>query len=131
MKLPAAAAAIYRGGLRSPYFDIALRSLVVLTGFSVLAACSAVRSCPETSFAFTHQPSAYYGPGQYFSVCPTDGEPIRCHHYHRHWVCAKEGTLFWDRNLESAARSACDCPPLPGTLPAAPAVSQNPDQRVF
>jgi hypothetical protein len=95
------------------------------------AACTFSPACPETPFVFRHEPSDYYGAGQFFAVCPAAGGTIRCYHYHRHWVCEKEGTLFWDRNLETAARSACGCPPLPETLPATPAVSGNPDQRVF
>jgi hypothetical protein len=131
MKLPASADATRLGRFISPNFGRALKGLMTLATLGALAACTAVRPCTETPFAFTHQPSNYHGAGQYFSVCPTDGEPIRCYHYHRHWICAKEDTLFWDRNLETAARSACGCPPLPGTRPASPAISENPDQRVF
>jgi hypothetical protein len=93
--------------------------------------CSSGPSCPDRLFVFRHEPSDYYGAGQFFATCPSDGEAIRCYHYHRHWICEKADTLFWDRNLESAARSACGCPPLPETLPASPAVSENPEQRVF
>ena len=95
------------------------------------AACTTSGACPQTPFVFRHAPSDYYGAGQFFADCPKDGAPIRCYHYHRHWICEKAGTLFWDRNLETAARSACGCPPLPETLPASPAVSDNPDQRVY
>lgn len=111
-----------RGGLR------------VLLGLALAwgaAACTSGPACPETPFAFRHEPSDYYGAGQFFADCPAGGAGVRCYHYHRHWICEKEGSLFWDRNLETAARSACGCPPLPETLPAAPAVSGNPAQRVF
>jgi hypothetical protein len=80
---------------------------------------------------FTHKPSDYYGSGEYFSSCPRETTQIRCYHYHRHWVCQKGDTLYWDRNLDSAARAACGCPLQPGTVPASPAVSKNPENRIF
>ena len=68
-------------------------ALVLLAAATTLAvaACSPVLPCPETPLVFTHQPSDYYGPGTFFLSCPTDGRTIRCHHYHRHWICGKDG----------------------------------------
>jgi hypothetical protein len=71
---------------------------------------------------FEHRPSEYYGPGEYFATCP-EGEIIRCYHYHRHWVCEKDDILYWDRNMESAARISCNCKLPPDTAPASPAIS--------
>ena len=78
--------------------------------------------------AFEHKPSDYYGSGQYFMNCPEEGIRIRCYHYHRHWVCEKGDTLFWDRRLESAARTACGCD-LPSDT--APATSGKPQNDIF
>ncbi|MEW5724187.1 MAG: hypothetical protein AB1896_13845 [Thermodesulfobacteriota bacterium] len=64
-------------------------------------------------------------------VCPEDGAPIRCHKYHWHWVCRKGDTLYWDRRLDTAARAACGCPPLPGVAPATPAVSGPPHEGLI
>jgi hypothetical protein len=87
--------------------------------------------CQDPAVAFRHEPSDYYGSGQYFTQCPDNGQEIRCYHYHRHWVCEKENTLYWDRNLESAARAACSCPLPPDTQPAAPAVTEKPVKRIY
>jgi hypothetical protein len=56
---------------------------------------------------------------------------IRCYHYHRHWVCEKGEWLYWDRNLDSAARVACGCALPTGTAPSAPAVTKQPAERVY
>jgi hypothetical protein len=87
--------------------------------------------CSDPAVTFRHEPSDYYGSGQFFSQCPADLQPIRCYHYHRHWVCEKQDTLYWDRNLQSAARAACRCPLPQQTRPAAPAVTQKPAKRIF
>jgi hypothetical protein len=85
--------------------------------------------CEDKNIAFKHIPSTYYGSGEYFSDCPGSADHIRCYHYHRHWICEKDETYYWDRNLESAARAACDCS-LPDTVkPSAPAVSKKPETR--
>lgn len=86
--------------------------------------------CDDKVVPFTHEPSDYYGSGEYFATCPETDVQIRCYHYHRHWVCEKEETYFWDRNLESAARIACGCSLPEGVAPASPAVSTNPDTRI-
>jgi len=80
---------------------------------------------------FEHKPSDYYGPGEYFLTCPDSGLRIRCYHYHRHWVCEKGETLYWDRCLESAARTACNCPLPEDTRPASPAISGKPKEGIF
>jgi hypothetical protein len=105
--------------------------------FSILAATVFLNSlsfgweCDDGGVEFTHKPSDYYGPGEYFSSCPRETAQIRCYHYHRHWICQKGDTLYWDRNLDSAARAACNCPLPPGTAPSSPAVSKNPEKRIF
>lgn len=85
--------------------------------------------CEDDSVSFTHRPSDYYGSGAYLAVCPKIDVQIRCYHYHRHWVCQKEETFYWDRNLASAARTACDCPLPEGVAPSSPAVSIEPETR--
>ena len=129
--MPPVSGAARGGPYGHPFPDRAMRVTAIFILTVVLSGCISGFSCPETPFVFAQRPSDYYGPGQFFSRCPGDGEPIRCYHYHRHWICERGDTLYWDRNLESAARSACGCPPLPGTRPAAPAQSGNPDRRVF
>jgi hypothetical protein len=108
-------------GKKSPWFPVLL-FLLAIAG----ASAAADWECRDTAVSFTHKPSDYYGPGEYFASCPESGAPIRCYHYNRHWVCEKGETYYWDRNLESAARTACGCPLPPGTAPAAPAVSHKP-----
>jgi len=85
--------------------------------------------CDDAQVPFVHTPSDYYGPGEYRATCPQSGRSIRCYHYHRHWVCQKGDTFYWDRNLASAARTACGCPLPRGTAPSSPAVSKNPPTR--
>lgn len=85
--------------------------------------------CADDRVAFTHNPSDYYGSGEYLTTCPQRDETIRCYHYHRHWVCQKKAHFYWDRNLQSAARMACDCPLPEGVAPASPAISTEPDSR--
>jgi len=80
---------------------------------------------------FEHKPSDYYGSGEYFMTCPADGIRIRCYHYHRHWVCEKADTLYWDRRLETAARTACGCSLPAGVAPASPATSKKPGVKIF
>jgi len=81
---------------------------------------------------FEHKPSGYYGSGEYFMTCPDQGgERIRCYHYHRHWVCEKTDTLYWDRRLESAARTACGCNLPFDTAPASPATSGKTRENIF
>jgi hypothetical protein len=63
--------------------------------------------------------------------CPGDGVRIRCYHYHRHWVCEKGKTLYWDRRLDSAARTACGCNLPPDTMPASPATSGKPGTEII
>jgi hypothetical protein len=80
---------------------------------------------------FEHKPSEYYGPGDYFMNCSDDGVRIRCYHYHRHWICERDDTLYWDRRLESAARAACGCDLPSDTVPASPAISGRPKKEIF
>jgi len=95
-----------------------------------LAECFAWE-CNDEKIIFNHVPSQYYGSGQYFSDCPDKNECIRCYQYHRHWICEKNETYYWDRNLESAARAACGCTFPDGVKPSAPAVSKKPKTRFF
>jgi hypothetical protein len=88
-------------------------------------------TCEDAAVSFTHKPSDYYGSGEYFAVCPENGSPIRCYHYHRHWICEKGKIYYWDRNLESAARTACGCPLPTGVAPSSPAISTNPAHRII
>jgi len=81
--------------------------------------------------AFEHKPSDYYGSGEYFMTCPNEGVGIRCYHYHRHWVCEKGDTLYWDRRLESAARTACGCNLPSDTVPASPATSGKTKENII
>jgi hypothetical protein len=87
--------------------------------------------CADDAVAFAHEPSDYYGSGEYFATCPETDVQIRCYHYPRHWVCEKGDVYFWDRNLDSAARTACGCPLPDGVAPASPAVSTKPANRFF
>ena len=101
----------------------------ILVLFLLFTSSGAAWECEDVAIPFTHVPSDYYGPGEYFAECPKTGIRIRCYHYHRHWICEKEEIYYWDHNLESAARTACDCPLPPGTAPSAPAVSTKPATR--
>jgi hypothetical protein len=85
--------------------------------------------CEDESVPFTYKPSDYYGSGEYFALCPEITVQIRCYRYHRHWVCQKGTTYYWDRNLESAARTACNCHLPEGVIPASPAISKEPETR--
>jgi hypothetical protein len=85
--------------------------------------------CDIDRVPFTHRPSDYYGSGEYFATCPQSEASIRCYHYHRHWICQKNEAFYWDRNLESAARTACGCPLPQGVAPASPAISKKPATR--
>ena len=80
---------------------------------------------------FEHNPSDYYGSGEYFMTCPDQADRIRCYHYHRHWVCEKGDTLYRDRRLESAARTACGCNLPSDTVSASPATSDKPRENIF
>lgn len=93
------------------------------------AAPACAWQCGDARVVFDHHPSDYYGSGEYLSQCPASETRIRCYHYHRHWICEKGDLYFWDRNLESAARTACGCPLPDGVAPSAPAISKNPDKR--
>jgi hypothetical protein len=104
------------------------------SAFLILLICGCSNSIPAAdcrNITFEHQPSDFYGPGDYFLTCPNEQVRIRCYHYHRHWVCEKDDLLYWDRRLESAARSACDCPLPPDTVPATPATSGHPKRDIF
>ena len=81
--------------------------------------------CDDARVSFEHHPSDYYGDGEYLSQCPDDETPIRCYHYHRHWICEKGDQYYWDRNLESAARAACGC-----TLPDGVAHRHRPSRKI-
>ena len=110
------------------------RKILFLAEFLLLSVFVSVSSsyaweCEDDVVPFTHQASEYYGSGEYFAVCPETVVQIRCYHYHRHWVCEKEETFYWDRNLESAARTACDCPLREGVSPSSPAISKEPASR--
>ncbi len=97
---------------------------ILLSSFSAHA-----WECGDGRIPFIHKPSDYYGSGEYFTTCPQSDTRIRCYHYHRHWVCQKNEAFYWDRNLESAARTACECPLPEGVAPASPAISQEPKRR--
>jgi hypothetical protein len=94
-----------------------------------LSAIALAEDCGE--IVFEHQPSDYYGSGEYFMTCPAEGIRIRCYHYHRHWVCEKGDTLYWDRRLETAARTACGCSLPFDMAPASPATSGKPSGKIF
>ncbi len=110
------------------------RRILILTGLLIIPFILSVApgnawECEDEAIPFSHKPSDYYGSGEYVATCPEVDVQIRCYHYHRHWVCEKKETYFWDRNLESAARTACDCPLPDGVAPASPAVSAKPTTR--
>ncbi len=110
------------------------RQILILTGWLLVPLLICVASghaweCDLVAVPFTHKPSDYYGSGEYFATCPETDVQIRCYHYHRHWVCEKADVYFWDRNLASAARTACDCALPEGVAPASPAVSTTPETR--
>ena len=106
-----------------------LSFLAVLLGGLLFTSPGGAWECEDARIDFTHRPSDYYGSGEYFATCPQGGTQIRCYHYHRHWVCQKNEAFYWDRNLESAARTACECPLPEGVAPASPAISQEPQSR--
>ncbi len=108
-------------------------SMIVLAGWHMMAGHAAADAwpCDRTPIPFSHQPSDYYGSGEYTTVCPKTDIPIRCYHYHRHWICEKQDMLYWDRNLESAARLACQCPLPPGMAPSSPAIVRKPENRFY
>lgn len=85
--------------------------------------------CSDSRVDFDHKPSDYYGSGAYLTKCPQNGARIRCYHYHRHWVCKKKEFYYWDRNLESAARTACECSLPQDVTPSSAAVSKEPFTR--
>jgi hypothetical protein len=105
---------------------LGLISIILIAG---IASPSTAADCGDLSFE--HKPSTYYGSGEYFMTCPGEDIRIRCYHYHRHWVCEKDTTLYWDRRLDSAARTACGCELLPDTAPASPATSGKPRANIF
>jgi hypothetical protein len=115
--------------LIKPRYRRCLFVLIALMLIASLCSPAAAEDCPDLSFE--HKPSTYYGSGEYFMNCPGDSVRIRCYHYHRHWVCEKGKTLYWDRRLDSAARTACDCNLLPDTMPASPATSGKPGTEIF
>jgi hypothetical protein len=102
---------------------------VLLLGLLLFSSVAYAWECDSNRIPFTHRPSDYYGSGEYFATCPQDDTPIRCYHYHRHWICQKNETFYWDRNRESAARTACGCSLLQGVAPASPAISKEPSTR--
>ena len=97
----------------------------------VAALCSPSPAADCRDLSFEHKPSTYYGSGEYFMTCPAEDVRIRCYHYHRHWVCEKGTTLYWDRRLDTAARTACGCELPPDTAPASPATSGKPRANIF
>jgi hypothetical protein len=102
---------------------------MVLALITSLCSPDAAHDCRDLHFE--HIPSKYYGSGQYFMNCPDEGIRIRCYHYHRHWVCEKGQTLYWDRRLDSAARTACGCSLPNDTVPASPAISGRHGTEIF
>jgi hypothetical protein len=113
--------------LSSSRFYCLLFFLLLLIGS--LSDIALAGDCRE--IVFEHKPSDYYGSGEYFMTCPGEGDRIRCYHYHRHWVCEKGDTLYWDRRLESAARTACGCNLPSDTAPASPATSGKTRENIF
>ena len=103
--------------------------LFQLSLVAILCGAGPAEDCRE--IVFEHKPSDYYGPGEYFWTCPGDSARIRCYHYHRHWVCEKGDTLYWDRRLDSAARTACGCDLPSDIAPASPATSGKPGGKIF
>jgi hypothetical protein len=106
-----------------------VRMGIILIGVFLFSSLGHAWECEDSDIAFTHTPSAYYGSGEYLADCPSDGAPIRCYHYHRHWICQRGEDFYWDRNLESAARTACGCPLPEGVAPSSPAISKEPHNR--
>jgi len=100
-----------------------------ILSFFLLVPIGQAWECKDSSIDFDHQPSDYYGSGAYLTACPENSDRIRCYHYHRHWICKKKDEYYWDRNLESAARSACKCPLPKDVVPSSPAVSKEPATR--
>jgi hypothetical protein len=94
-----------------------------------LSGSGLAEDCRE--IVFEHKPSDYYGSGEYFMTCPAEGIRIRCYHYHRHWVCEKGDTLYWDRRLETAARTACGCKLPSDIAPASPATSGKNRENIY
>ena len=111
------------------FFRFFLLLFFLLLLISVFAGINLAEDCGKIDFE--HKPSDYYGPGDYFMTCPADGIRIRCYHYHRHWVCEKGTTLYWDRRMETAARTACGCNLPADIAPASPATSGKPNGKIF
>jgi hypothetical protein len=107
------------------YFHVIIPLLLI----GSLCSFSLAEDCRDLSFE--HKPSEYYGSGEYFMTCPRDEIRIRCYHYHRHWVCENGKILYWDRRLESSARTACGCNLPPDVVPASPATSGKPRVNIF
>ena len=105
--------------------------LVIILLLLLGSFCSFALAEDCRDLSFEHKPSEYYGSGEYFMICPGDGIRIRCYHYHRHWVCEKGKTLYWDRRLDSAARTACGCSLPADKAPASPATSSKPGTSIF
>lgn len=112
--------------LFSSKIDVRLGMLLSLLFLLLGIFCNIVIAGDCDHIVFKHKPSDYYGPGDYFMTCPQDGRQIRCYHYHRHWICEKGDILYWDRRMESAARTACGCKLPQDTAPASPAISHKP-----
>ena len=123
-----------RAVIHTPRFNktaiSSLSGLALAALWLMIAGQALAWDCQNEEIPFTHEPSDYYGSGIYYTGCPGDGADIECYHYHRHWVCDKGDWLYWDRNLDSAARAACGCPMRPGVVPSAPAVSKKPAKRI-
>ena len=115
--------------LRKYFFRFFLLLFFHLLLIGIFAGIGPAEDCGE--IVFEHKPSDYYGPGDYFMTCPVEGTRIRCYHYHRHWVCQKGTTLYWDRRLETAARTACGCNLPADIAPASPATSGKPNGEIF
>jgi len=101
----------------------------ILLGILLYPFAAYAWECSDDRIPFVHKPSEYYGSGEYFATCPQGDARIRCYHYHRHWVCQKNESFYWDRNLESSARTACKCPLADGVAPASPSISKEPKSR--
>jgi len=112
-----------------PRYRRCLPALIALMLMASLCSPALAEDCRDLSFE--HKPSEYFGSGEYFMICPGDGIRIHCYHYHRHRVCEKGKTLYWDRRLDSAARTACGCSLPADTAPASPATSTKPGTSIF